>query len=55
MQEIAIIRWLRALAQKYATHKLVAFCRTNNLSIPEDATLRRHFLTQLQSELESAG
>lgn len=26
----------------------------NKLKLPEDSTLRRHFLTQLQSEIESA-
>lgn len=49
---IYVIRFRSLYATK--TDKLIVFCRNNNVAIPEDSTLRRHFLTQLQFDLDCA-
>ena len=42
------------LGVRTANDQIIAFCKANQLSIPEDAMLKRHFLTQIQNELNSS-
>ncbi len=45
---------LAQLGGRSAHAQLIAFCKANDLRIPEDAMLKRHFLTQIQNELNSS-